>query len=116
MALAPVKKNQYTMSLRQHKSALKKAKQDATMGGASERDQLLGATYVDLPIGDDRSRLLSGTQKLEDASRRLEDAHRMALETEQIGVGTLEDLHRQREQIERTRDGVSLIDLAVASE
>lgn len=75
------------------------------MGGTSERDQLLGSTYVDLPL-DDRTRLLSGTQKLENASRKLEDAHRMALETEAIGVGTLEDLHRQREQIERTRDGV----------
>jgi vesicle transport through interaction with t-SNAREs protein 1 len=59
--------------------------------------------------GDQRSRLLQGTQRLENASKRLEDAHRLALETETIGIGTLSDLHRQRQQIERTRDGVYLI-------
>ena len=61
-----------------------------------------------MPDQNQRSRLLQGTDRLENASRRLEDAHRMALETENIGIGTLGDLHRQRNQIERTRDGVRL--------
>ncbi len=75
-----------------------------------------------------RSKLLQGTDRLENASRRLEEAHRMALGriglfdfshlwyfflslksqsgTEEIGISTLQDLHRQRGQIERTRDTV----------
>jgi vesicle transport through interaction with t-SNAREs protein 1 len=68
----------------------------------------LGSVAVDMG-GDQRSRLLQGTQRLENASKRLEDAHRLALETESIGIGTLSDLHRQRQQIERTRDGVFLL-------
>lgn len=34
----------------------------------------------------------------------------MALETEQIGINTLGDLNRQREQILRTRDTLSTAD------
>lgn len=63
---------------------------------------------------DQRSRLLLGTQRLENASKRLDDAHRMALETEAIGIGTLGDLHRQRNQIERTRDGLQQADSWIA--
>lgn len=75
---------------------------------ASERDQLLGPTVtIDIPSEQgQRSKLLQGTERLENASKRLDDAHRMALETESIGISTLGDLHRQRNQIERTRDGV----------
>lgn len=82
----------------------------------SERDQLLGSQIVILgshaiDIGheetDQRSKLLQGTDRLENASKRLEGAQRLALETEAIGISTLGDLHRQRNQIERTRDGVS---------
>jgi vesicle transport through interaction with t-SNAREs protein 1 len=63
---------------------------------------------------DQRSKLLQGTQRLENASKRLEGAHRLALETESIGIGTLSDLHRQRQQIERTRDGLQQADSWIA--
>ena len=78
---------------------------------ASERDQLLQSRNPDLEaqMQDQRGRLLQGTERLEESSRRLDDAHRMALETTQLGIDTLSDLHRQRQQIERTRDGVNEI-------
>jgi vesicle transport through interaction with t-SNAREs protein 1 len=66
------------------------------------------------PGNDQRSKLLQGTQRLENASKRLDDAQRMALETESIGISTLGDLHRQRQQIERTRDGLSEADSWIA--
>lgn len=41
-------------------------------------------------------------------SRRLENAHRIALETEDVGADILRNLRGQREQIEHTRDTASL--------
>jgi vesicle transport through interaction with t-SNAREs protein 1 len=51
---------------------------------------------------DQRSRLIDGTERLQNSSRRLEEAQRIALETEGVGISTLEDLNRQREQMLRT--------------
>ena len=59
---------------------------------------------------DDRARLLRGTARLEDGSRRLVDAQRIAEETTEQGNEILRDLRRQREQIENSRDTVSSSD------
>lgn len=73
----------------------------------NDRSKLFGDRYTDNPDTDaqleQRQQLLSGTDRLQRSSGRLTAAQRMALETEQIGAGTLSDLHRQREQIEHTR-------------
>jgi vesicle transport through interaction with t-SNAREs protein 1 len=70
-----------------------------------------GQRYTDSPDGngvdaqvEQRQQLLSGTDRLERSSKRLQDSHRMALETEDIGRSTLQDLGRQRETITHTRD------------
>jgi vesicle transport through interaction with t-SNAREs protein 1 len=66
--------------------------------------------YSDDPSGydrDQRGRLLAGTETLNDGSRRLENAHRIALETEDVGADILRNLRGQRDQIEHTRDTVS---------
>jgi vesicle transport through interaction with t-SNAREs protein 1 len=42
-------------------------------------------------------------------SRRLENAHRIALETEDVGADILRNLRGQREQIEHTRDTVGFL-------
>jgi vesicle transport through interaction with t-SNAREs 1 len=59
---------------------------------------------------DQRARLMQGTDRLQDGSRRLEEAKRIAAETEAIGISTLEDLNRQREQMERTKDTLQSAD------
>lgn len=64
-------------------------------GSAGSED---GAQY------DQRNRLLSGTDRLEQSSSRLQSSHRLANETESIGAGILGDLHAQREQIINTLD------------
>ena len=61
---------------------------------------------VDMP-SDQRGRLLQGTDRLENATRRLDDAHRIALQTEEIGISTLGDLNRQGQQIRGFGDRVS---------
>lgn len=74
---------------------------------SSDRSKLFGDRYTDNPDSDaqleQRQQLLSGTDRLNRSSGRLRESQRIALETEQIGAGTLSDLHRQREQIEHTR-------------
>ncbi|RMZ71281.1 vesicle transport v-snare [Pyrenophora seminiperda CCB06] len=76
----------------------------------SDRSKLFGDRYTDNPEGagdaqlEQRQQLLSGTDRLNRSSGRLRESQRIALETEQIGAGTLSDLHRQREQITNTRE------------
>ncbi|KAF1917159.1 vesicle transport v-snare protein-like protein vti1 [Ampelomyces quisqualis] len=72
----------------------------------TDRSKLFGDRYTDNPDTDaqleQRQQLLSGTDRLHRSSNRLRESQRIALETEQIGAGTLGDLHRQREQITNT--------------
>ena len=78
---------------------------------AAARDALIGSGATaanqypsDDPYGtSDRTRLLAGTQSLEDSTRRLENSQRVALETEDIGTDILRSLRVQREQIEHSR-------------
>jgi len=62
----------------------------------------------DDPYTSDRSRLLAGTSLLEDGTKRLQESQRIALETEGQGADILRSLRGQREQIENSRDTVSL--------
>jgi vesicle transport through interaction with t-SNAREs protein 1 len=96
------------MRIKEYKESLKNVKKemDFSKNGLSERDQLLGNTELNDQQQDQRSRLLHGTEKLSKTSNRLDEAHRMALETEQMGISTLGDLERQRRQLEDARDGV----------
>ena len=75
----------------------------------SDRKQLFGDRYMDDPESgahdaqlEQRQQLLSGTDRLGRSSDRLRESQRIALETEQIGAGTLADLHQQRNVIENT--------------
>ena len=84
----------------------------------NQRNDLLtgpGVPNPDDPYTDDpsafssRTRLLQGTETLQDGSRRLDNAQRIALETEDVGADILRNLRGQREQIEHTRDTVSWV-------
>ncbi|KAF9275173.1 hypothetical protein BGZ68_010971 [Mortierella alpina] len=98
--------------LRGYKSELERLKQTVkraqTMRSTSDRDELLGGlgSGVDLDAAsmDQRTRLLNGTDRLAQSSRRLQDSHKVALETEALGAGILSDLRGQREQIIRSRN------------
>ena len=69
----------------------------------------MGTPTSDEPYGStDRTRLLAGTELLEDGSRRLQDSQRTALETEEQGADILRSLRGQREQIVNARDTVRI--------
>ncbi|KAI9477956.1 MAG: t-SNARE [Benjaminiella poitrasii] len=111
--------------LRLYKSEAEKLKRDlrrttAILPKNTERDQLLGGfnadsneeglTDYDASTMDQRQRLLSGTERLGQSSRRLEDSHRLALETEGIGINILSTLKGQRETMVRARDTLAEAD------
>ena len=117
----------YTSRAKSAKSSLASLKARArTLHAAAQRSALLSSTtsdtaaspFRDLGVEDDelggrgvnnnndRARLLKGTTILEDGSKRLVDAQRVALETEDQGSDILRELRRQREQIENSRNTV----------
>ncbi|KAI0853732.1 V-snare-domain-containing protein [Daldinia vernicosa] len=74
---------------------------------SDDRAALFGSRYTDNPNPSDlqleqRQQLLSGTDRLDRSSQRLRASQALAHDTEQIGAGTLADLHRQRETISHT--------------
>ena len=76
---------------------------------SDDRKALFGDRYRDDPQDEQqeqRQQLLSGTDRLERSSARLQESQRIALETEDIGRGTLGDLYTQRQTIEHARSGL----------
>ncbi|KAG0746837.1 hypothetical protein G6F57_008087 [Rhizopus arrhizus] len=109
--------------LRLYKSEAEKLKRDlrrttAIVPKNSDREELLGGigssddlqNDYDASTMDQRQRLLSGTERLGQSSRRLEDSHRLALETEGIGINILSTLKGQRETLIRARDTLTEAD------
>ena len=105
---------QYASRLKQAKIELAKYKKQSKETHAQlARSDLLGrgsrtVTSTDDPYDErsDRTRLLAGTELLNDGSRRLTDSTRLALEAEEQGADILRTLRVQREQIENSRDTV----------
>ncbi|XP_010877734.1 vesicle transport through interaction with t-SNAREs homolog 1B [Esox lucius] len=55
-------------------------------------------------VQSQRAMLLQGHEHLNNATQSIERSHRIAAETDQIGVDIIEELGEQREQLDRTRD------------
>jgi vesicle transport through interaction with t-SNAREs protein 1 len=56
---------------------------------------------------DQKSRLLRITEKQNKTTDRIRDSHRTMLETEDLGVSLLQDLHQQRERLIHAHGTVS---------
>ncbi|XP_045500360.1 vesicle transport through interaction with t-SNAREs homolog 1A [Colias croceus] len=54
-------------------------------------------------VNEQRRKLLDNTERLERTGKNLTEGYRVVLETEQIGAAVLQDLHSQRETIQRSR-------------
>lgn len=122
-------KGQLTPRLRAFRDEMRTFRQNLTTAkatGLTDRDILLANNTRSAPAGasrgttlDDedmvnRDRIMRDTARLEEGSRRLDDARRVAMDTEQVGIATLETLGRQREQLLRTRDTLSGADAFVS--
>lgn len=53
--------------------------------------------------------MLDSTTRLSKTSNQLEEGHRIALETEQIGLDIMDNLQKDRETIQKARARVSVL-------
>ncbi|GAA5938534.1 v-SNARE domain-containing protein [Sporobolomyces koalae] len=108
--------------LREHKAKVNKQKAGLkSLQASADRDDLLSRpaashTAIEMqsrspspgatpsPAYAQHARLLSQTDQLADGQKRLEESHRIAIETEGLGTGILENLRGQRDTLTRTRD------------
>ncbi|KAI4346626.1 hypothetical protein L6164_007507 [Bauhinia variegata] len=67
----------------------------------SARDELLESGMADAMTvsADQRGRLMVSTERLNKTSDRIKDSRRTMLETEELGVSILQDLHSQRQSL-----------------
>ncbi|XP_054802985.1 vesicle transport v-SNARE 13-like [Prosopis cineraria] len=105
-SLQPNVKAVLLAKLREYKSDLNNLKNEVKkiVSGnlnPSARDELLesGMTDALTASADQRARLMMSTERLNKSSDRIKDSRRTMLETEELGVSILQDLHSQRQSL-----------------
>ena len=111
----PAAKNPMLNKLRDYKSELARLKRESQLASraaneANNRSQLLAGAELDdsgAPTSSSqRDRMAQATQQLDRTGNRIQDGKRTLLETEDLGVSILQDLHRQRETIVSAREHI----------
>lgn len=114
-SLSPTQKATLLGKLREYKADLNNLKRDAKKAsaeGPTERDELLeGGLGTELTTSlDQRARVLASTSRLNESGDRIRDGRRALLETEELGVSILQDLHQQRQTLLHARDSLHGVD------
>ncbi|KAL1194428.1 Vesicle transport v-SNARE 13 [Cardamine amara subsp. amara] len=116
-SLPPNVKSSLLVKLREYKSDLNNFKSEVkriTSGNlnATARDELLEAGMADTltASADQRSRLMMSTDRLGRSTDRIKDSRRTMLETEELGVSILQDLHGQRQSLLRAHETLHGVD------
>ncbi|KAH6829662.1 vesicle transport V-snare 13 [Perilla frutescens var. hirtella] len=105
-ALQPNIKAVLLAKLREYKSDLNNLKSElkriaSTNLNQAARDELLEAGLADtLAVSaNQKDRLLMSTERLNNSSNRIMNSRKVMLETEELGVSLLQDLHQQRQSL-----------------
>lgn len=105
-SLQPSMKATLLAKLREYKTDLNNLKSEVkrvTSANVSltARDELMESGRADtLAVSNDqRGRLLMSTERLNHSTDRIKDSRRTMLETEELGVSILQDLHLQRQSL-----------------
>ncbi|XP_011072797.1 vesicle transport v-SNARE 13 [Sesamum indicum] len=105
-SLSPSVKAMLLAKLREYKTDLNNLKTDVkriTSANANQaaRDELLESGMADTSMtsADQRARLLMSTERLNQSSDRIRESRKIMLETEELGVSILQDLHQQRQSL-----------------
>uniref|UniRef100_A0A5B7A5I3 Vesicle transport v-SNARE N-terminal domain-containing protein n=2 Tax=Davidia involucrata TaxID=16924 RepID=A0A5B7A5I3_DAVIN len=105
-SLQPNVKAVLLAKLREYKSDLNNLKSEvkrisSTNLNQSARDELLesGMANALTVSADQKARLLMSTEGLNKSSDRIRDSRRTMMETEELGVSILQDLHQQRQSL-----------------
>ena len=111
----PAMKTPLLTKLRDYKSEMTNLKADSKRASAaasatSARGELLAGSELDDAYAPSsstqRERLQSTTDRIGQTGDRIREGKKQLLETEELGVSILQDLHRQRETILHARDTV----------
>ncbi|CAN1839739.1 Vesicle transport v-SNARE 13 [Linum perenne] len=105
-SLPPNIKGSLLAKLREYKTDLNNLKNEVkriSFSNVSQasRDELLESGMADAKMmaTDQRGRLLISTDRLNQSTDRIKDSRRTMLETEELGVSILQDLHQQRQAL-----------------
>ncbi|CAN6469199.1 unnamed protein product [Victoria cruziana] len=104
-SLQPGVKAMLLQKIREYKSDLNNLKNEikkiTAANAQAARDELLEAGMADalMVSADQRSRLLQSTDRLNQSTERIKEGRRTMLETEELGVSILQDLHQQRQSL-----------------
>ncbi|MBA0802129.1 hypothetical protein Gohar_012457, partial [Gossypium harknessii] len=115
-SLQPNVKTMLLAKLREYKSDLNNLKSEVKRIASGNinpdaRDQLLESGMADALTAstNQRSRLMMTTERLNQSGDRIRDSRRTMLETEELGVSILQDLHSQRQALLHANNTVSLL-------
>ncbi|XP_004236006.1 vesicle transport v-SNARE 11 [Solanum lycopersicum] len=116
-SLPPNVKATLLAKLREYKSDLNNLKTEVkriTSGNVNQaaRDELLesGMADANMVSADQRQRLMMSTERLNRSSDRIRDSRKTMLETEDLGVSILQDLHQQRQSLLHAHDTLHGVD------
>ncbi|KAK4376642.1 hypothetical protein RND71_002938 [Anisodus tanguticus] len=117
-SLQPSLKATLLAKLREYKSDLNKLKKEVNklaLTGASQAAHDLESGIVDphAASANQRERLAMSTERLDQSSDRIRESRRIALETEDLGVSILGDLHQQRETLLHSHTKLHGVDDAI---
>ncbi|KAI4335964.1 hypothetical protein L6164_014553 [Bauhinia variegata] len=104
--LPPNVKATLLAKLREYKTDLNNVKNEfkrikSTNANVAARDELLesGNAEKQMVSSDQRGRLLASTERLNQSTDRIKQSRQTMLETEELGVSILQDLHQQRQSL-----------------
>nr|AFK49584.1 unknown [Medicago truncatula] len=119
-SLQPSVKAMLLAKLREYKSDLNNLKKEfkrltSPTADQAARDDLLetGRADTHLASADQRERLTMSVERLNQSSDRIRESHRTVLETEELGVSILQDLHQQRETLLSSHKRLHGVDNAI---
>ncbi|KAK8692965.1 hypothetical protein V6N13_070566 [Hibiscus sabdariffa] len=106
-SLQPSIKATLLAKLREYKNDLSNLKTDVKRLTSTDpyqdaRDELLESGPADIAmvsVADQKGRLLMSTERLNQSTDRIKEGRRTMLETEELGVSILQDLHQQRQSL-----------------
>ncbi|KAL6983439.1 Vesicle transport v-SNARE 12 [Sarracenia purpurea var. burkii] len=119
-SLQPSLKAVLLAKLREYKADLNKLKKDVKKISSADanqvsREELLesGMSDVQAVSLDQRERLTMSTERINKSSDRITESRRAMLETEDLGVSILQDLHQQRETLLHSHKKLHGVDDAI---
>lgn len=107
----PGNKGPASNKAKQHRAELASLKRTVKdLENTVQRQRLLGGKDDEDRNPGGRQRLIDTSGRLQEGTRRIDEARRVALETEEIGIDVMSDLRGQRDVILRTRTHMGEID------